>query len=281
MINRALLALSALSVLVLGMSSRPAAVEPARTATFARDIAPILQRSCQSCHRPGSVAPMSLITYEDVRPWARSIKQRTGLRNRMGVMPPWFIEKHIGIQAYKDDISLSDQEIATIAAWADAGAPQGNPADAPRPLVFTAASAWDMGQPDLILDSPLYTMKAGMPDWWGSFPPSPTGLKEDRYVAAVEFKETSDVKDGVGGKFIFHHAVHAIRQGDGGFGSIGGPHEVGRNAERFEPDAGRLLTAGSSFLWNSMHMHANPTRDITARLSVGYRFHPKGYKSAR
>src|SRR5215470_7202454 len=83
--------------------------------TFTKDIAPILQRSCQNCHRPGSVAPMSLITYDDVRPWARSIKSRTGLRDKPEAMPPWFIEKNIGIQRYKDDMSLSDAEIAKIA----------------------------------------------------------------------------------------------------------------------------------------------------------------------
>ena len=68
-----------------------------REVTFARDIAPILQRSCQQCHRPASVAPMSLLTYEDVRPWARAIKIRTGLRSERGAMPPWFIERDLGI----------------------------------------------------------------------------------------------------------------------------------------------------------------------------------------
>src|SRR3990170_3294580 len=87
--------------------------------TFTKDIAPILQRSCQNCHRPDGVAPMSLITYEDVRPWARAIKTRTGIGPRAGVMPPWYIEKNIGIQHYKDDPSLSDEEIAKIAKWAD------------------------------------------------------------------------------------------------------------------------------------------------------------------
>ena len=76
--------------------------------TFTKDIAPILQRSCQNCHRPGQVAPMSLLTYEDARPWARAMKQRTGLRDKAGVMPPWYIEKNIGIQHYKNDPSLSD-----------------------------------------------------------------------------------------------------------------------------------------------------------------------------
>ena len=75
--------------------------------TFTKDIAPLLQRSCQRCHRPDSIAPMSLITYEEVRPWARAMKYRTGLRSKPEAMPPWYMEKNIGIQKYKDDISLS------------------------------------------------------------------------------------------------------------------------------------------------------------------------------
>jgi hypothetical protein len=86
--------------------------------TFTKDIAPILQRSCQNCHRPDGVAPMSLVTYEDVRPWVRSIKQRTGVGPHAGVMPPWYIEKNVGIQRYQDDPSLSAEEIARIARWA-------------------------------------------------------------------------------------------------------------------------------------------------------------------
>ena len=80
--------------------------------TFTKHIAPILQRSCQNCHRPGSVAPMSLLTYEDARPWAKSMKLRTGLRTKPNAMPPWYIEKNVGIQQYKGDNSLNDEEIA-------------------------------------------------------------------------------------------------------------------------------------------------------------------------
>ena len=108
------------------------------TVTFSKNIAPILQRSCQNCHQPNSVAPMSLITYQEVRPWARAIKERTALRDRRGVMPPWFIEKNIGIQHFKNDPSLSDLEIAQIAKWADSGAPEGNPADLPPPTLRPA-----------------------------------------------------------------------------------------------------------------------------------------------
>ena len=85
------------------LSASTSAQAPASDVTFARDIAPILQRSCQNCHRPDGVAPMSLVTYEEVRPWARAMKVRTGIGPRAGVMPPWYIEKNIGIQKYKND----------------------------------------------------------------------------------------------------------------------------------------------------------------------------------
>src|SRR5688500_1145586 len=89
--------------------------KPAAEVTFTKHIAPILQRSCQRCHRPDGGAPMALITYEQVRPWARAIKTRTGMGPRAGVMPPWFVEKNIGIQGFKHDPSLSDAEIFAIA----------------------------------------------------------------------------------------------------------------------------------------------------------------------
>ncbi len=281
--SRTVGAVASAVVLAAAMLAVPAAAAEQATGevTFSRDIAPILQRSCQTCHRPNSVAPMSLITYEEVRPWARSIKQRTGLRNRMGVMPPWFIEKDVGIQAFKDDISLSETEIETIAAWVDSGAPRGNPADLPPARVFAGADEWDIGEPDLIVDSPSITMAAEAPDWWGALAPTPTGLEEDRYVSAVQFKEVSDVQGGTGGKFIFHHAIHALLDGDGQPAqTIGGPHEVGRNAEVFDALAGRLMKAGSQLVFPSVHMHANG-EDTTAHLRVGYKFHPRGYEPQR
>src|SRR5437588_3600640 len=123
-----LLGLIAAVGFVAASSAVPSAQAPAsptapsvKPVTFTKDVAPILQRSCQQCHRPDSIAPMSLLTYEDARPYARSMKLRTSLRNKPGVMPPWFIEKNVGIQQYKDDFSLNDEEVAKIAAWADAG----------------------------------------------------------------------------------------------------------------------------------------------------------------
>jgi hypothetical protein len=276
-------ALAALALLPLVFPiSLDAAGQGGGQVTFTKDVAPILQRSCQNCHRPGSVAPMSLITYEDVRPWARSIKQRTGLgTTKMGVMPPWFIDKTVGIQDYKDDFSLSAKEIATLAAWADGGAPRGNAADMPPPLVFTAADKWDIGEPDLVLDTPSITMKANAPDWWGQLAPAPTGLKEDRYVSALQIKEVSSLKGATGGRFIFHHAIHALVDEKGNMaGAVGGPHEVGRNAEFFDPLAGPLMKAGSQLVFNSIHMHAT-NEDTTAHLRVAYKFHPRDYKPAR
>src|SRR5918996_2150654 len=125
----------------------PAAAEEPLTAvpdqvTFAKHIAPILQRSCQNCHRPDGVAPMSLTTYEEARPWARAIKQRTGIGPKAGVMPPWYIEKNIGIQHYKDDPSLTDEEIAKIAKWVDSGAPLGDRSDMPPARVWADDTAW-------------------------------------------------------------------------------------------------------------------------------------------
>src|SRR5262245_8853129 len=122
--------------------------------TFTKDIAPIFQRSCQDCHRPGSIAPMSLLTFEDGRPWARSIKAKVVSRE----MPPWTIDKTVGIQSFKHDRSLSNAEIAKIAAWVDAGAPRGNPADMPAPREFTDVSKWTLagilGPPDYVIPIP-------------------------------------------------------------------------------------------------------------------------------
>ena len=188
--------------------------------TFTKDIAPILQRSCQNCHRPGSVAPMSLITYQDVRPWARAIKNRTALRDQPGVMPPWYIERNIGIQQFKDDPSLSEEEIAKVARWVDNGAPQGDPADMPTPRAFIDVDEWEIGEPDLIVSSDPVEVPALAPDWWGNIGTIPLGLTEDRYVAALEYRERSTsesapARDTVGGLFVIHHAIPIIVDEDG------------------------------------------------------------------
>jgi hypothetical protein len=269
----------------------PAAATP--EVTFTKDIAPILQRSCQNCHRPGQVAPMSLLTYEEARPWARSMKARTAIRDKAGAMPPWYIEKNIGIQHYKNDPSLSDAEIAKIAKWADTGAPRGNPADMPAPKVFPDGAGWHAGEPDLIVESPEITVKANTPDWWGEFPPTLLPIKEDRYVKSVEIREVNNFskdaagRDTVGQRYVWHHLIWATAPVDESgdpldasvtAGAVGWPvHEVGRNADIFDENAGRLLKAGSSIVYQSAHLHAGGA-DVKSKLLFGFRFHPVGYK---
>src|SRR5207244_12006970 len=106
-----------------------AADTPAKPVTFSKDVAPILQAKCQECHQPNSIAPMSLITYQDARPWARSIKERVATRQ----MPPWHIDPSVGVQKFKNDMSLSADQMDTIVRWVDEGAPQGDPKDMPPP----------------------------------------------------------------------------------------------------------------------------------------------------
>src|SRR5437899_4839694 len=93
------------------------AIDSGKPVTFTRDVAPIFQRACQNCHRPGSIAPMALLSYDDARPWARAIKQKVTARE----MPPWFIDRNVGVRKFKDDPSLTDDEIATISRWVDGG----------------------------------------------------------------------------------------------------------------------------------------------------------------
>src|SRR5438876_5440890 len=99
-----------------------AAADAVKAPTFTKDIAPIFQEKCEACHRPDSIAPMSLMTFAEARPWARSIKARVSDRQ----MPPWQIDRSVGIQKFKNDRSLTDDQVETIVRWVDDGAPQGD-----------------------------------------------------------------------------------------------------------------------------------------------------------
>jgi hypothetical protein len=259
--------------------------------TFARDVAPILQRSCQNCHRPNGVAPMSLVTYQDVRPWARAIKHRTSIGPHAGVMPPWYIEKNIGIQQYKDDPSLSAEEIATIARWVDAGAPPGDLHEMPPARTYND-DIWHIGTPDLVVRTADIVVKANAPDWWGELEPTAIPLDEDRYVSAVEIREVNDVptpgsgRTTVGGRFIVHHLIYRTQvdpsasrdNPEGDEDVVSWPvHEVGRNPDFFDPKAAVLLKKGSYIVSDSLHLHSNG-RDTRAHLEFGYKFMPIGYR---
>jgi len=257
--------------------------------TFTRDVAPILQRSCENCHRTNGVAPMPLTTYEETRPWAAAIKRKTAARE----MPPWFIEKNIGVQKFKDDISLSDAEIETISRWVNSGAPRGNPSDMPPARSYADASGWLMGTPDLIVSTPVMRVSARGADWHGEIGPHPTGLMEDRYVASVEFKEVrvdGPAAKRLGGKegdlnyFSIHHSgLHEVdpdgtvrTSSDGLGGGFYLVHELGDNPTIYPAETGVVLKGGSSFRY-TMHLHS-VGQEVSVRLDTAFKFHPRGWK---
>ena len=258
----------------------PSAQQPAAgQVTFAKDVVPILQRSCQNCHRPGSVAPFSLLTYEEARPWAKSIKNRIQKRE----MPPWTLDKNVGIQEFKNDISLSDAEIAKVVKWVDSGAPLGNIADMPKPLQFEDPRIWHIGngKPDLIVSMPKpFRVPAVGADVTLEFL-AETGLTEDRYIKEIETKP-----DPKGFKVVHHAALDLVEPGAGldasrenyGMGgqrSFLSEYALGKDADIFPADTGRLVKKGSKVNFN-MHYYSTG-EEVESTTSVGMVFYPKGY----
>ena len=256
-------------------------INPAEV-TFSKDIAPILQRSCENCHRPDGGGPMSLITYQEVRRYAERIRDRTAIRDRMGTMPPWYAEKDVGIQHYKNDPSLSDLDLALIQAWVDNGAPQGNPADMPEPRNWSDGTQWTI-RPDVVVRTEPITVEGDAPDWWGEIPSVPIPIEQDRYVRAVEIREVNDVPtDGsgratVGGKYIVHHMIWRTQVPGTARATFWPVHEVGRNPDVFADGAGRLLHAGASLTSESVHLHSNG-RTTTAQLEIAFELFPEDYE---
>ncbi len=268
----------------VGPASAQSPARPAGEVTYTRDIAPILQRSCVQCHNVDGGAPMPLTSFEEVRPYARAIRTRTHMGPRAGVMPPWFIEKNIGIQRYKGDPSLSDAELAKISTWVESGAPRGNPADMPVAKVAAmGVDGWLLGKPDLIVKGPEIHVPAVAPDSWGDVGSAATGLVEDRWVKSVEVREVNDIPRAegtktVGGRYVFHHMNYESSvEGVPGTSTTWPIHEIGRNPDQFPDSAGRLLAAGSVLHLNASHVHANG-HDTRAHLEFGFTFFPKGYQ---
>jgi hypothetical protein len=236
--------------------------------TFAKDVAPILQRSCQTCHRPGNIGPMSLLTYQDVRPWARAIKQQIVQRN----MPPWYIDRAVGIHNFKNDPSLSDQEIATISKWVDAGAPLGNAAELPAARKFEDGDRWHIGKPDVIVTLKKDVLvKSKAPDQWVDLPMEDLGIKINRYIQAVEVKPIKGVS-------VVHHAVATLHFDDEQGNeqqSLLEEYAVGKFGDIYPDKTGRVMPARAKVMLN-LHLHANGT-DTPTNIALGVKLYPEGY----
>jgi hypothetical protein len=237
--------------------------------TFHRDVAPVLQKNCQNCHRPGEAAPMSLLTYKEARPFAKAIREAVITKR----MPPWFADPHAG--KFANDTSLSQAEIDTLVAWADSGAKEGNPKDAPKPVQFV--QGWNIGTPDLVVEIPKpYAVKeSGTIDY--TYYVLPLNLKEDTWISAAEVRP--------GNREVVHHVIAFVRppgskwlrdaplgepylpkRGEGGtpFGQWVGAYAPGMPPDTMAPGQGRLIKAGSDVVLQ-MHYTANgkPAEDQT------------------
>jgi hypothetical protein len=284
------------AMLAVGASPR-AADTSARPPTFSKDVAPIFQTKCQACHQPNSIAPMSLITYPDARPWARAIKERVAARQ----MPPWHIDRGVGVQKFKNDMSLTDEQVDTIVAWVEGGAVQGDTKDLPPPRPLVSDNEWQgvrdgFGPPDLVIGSPEYPMPAQHQEVW--FPPmSDIPLTEPRWAKMVEIRPTN-----LKGRKIIHHSIaylvlnndpdavntltSSARDRDPGLAIATGLDDlvnrrpqlmewaIGKGYDLFRPGTGKLLVPGEKISWDQ-HIHA-VGEPITAGSEIGIWLYKKG-----
>jgi hypothetical protein len=266
-----------------------AADTPAKP-TFSKDVAPIFQAKCQECHQPNSIAPMSLITYQDARPWARSIKERVATRQ----MPPWHIDRSVGVQKFKNDLSLTDEQVDTIVRWVDGGSLQGDPKDLPPAKPLVTDNEWQavrdgFGKPDLVVKSSEYTMPAEHQDVWYR-PMSDIPLNEPRWVKLVEIRPTN-----LKSRKIIHHSIaYLILNNDPeavNTGTANGPDRfggddlvnrrpqlmewaIGKGYDLFRPGTGKLLVPGEKISWDQ-HIHA-VGEEVTGGSEIGIWFYKKG-----
>jgi hypothetical protein len=261
-----------------------AAQASAQDVTYSRDVAPILQENCQQCHMEGSIAPIHLTNYDEARRYARRIRAKVADR----IMPPWHIDRTVGIQDFKNDRSLTDDEVATIVAWVDNGMPEGDRADLPSARDFTDPFGFqledDYGAPDMVIESPPYTLEAETQDKWFR-PITPIELDEARWVKAIEIRPV-----GADAKTITHHVLAFLRQDEENSeynvgplitsargGSMGGPGlfmewAVGKEGEVFPDGAGKLVLPGSEIRWE-VHMHAMGKIVEDAQVELGVWFY--------
>jgi mono/diheme cytochrome c family protein len=268
----------------------------AKQVTFSRDVAPIFQAKCQECHQPNSIAPMSLVTFEEARPWAKSIRERVAARQ----MPPWHIDRSVGVQKFKNDMSLTDDQVDTIVRWVNDGAPQGDPKDLPPAKPLVTDNGWKgekdgYGPPDLVIGSSEYTMPAQHQDVWYR-PMSDIPITEPRWARMVEIRPTN-----MKGRKIIHHSIaylvlnndpDAVNTGTAnGRGGAGRADDlvdrrpqlmewaIGKGYDLFRPDTGKLILPGEKISWDQ-HIHA-VGEEITSGSEIGIWFYPKGQEPAK
>ena len=269
------------------------AADAPKQVTFSKDVAPILQAKCQQCHQPDSIAPMSLITYQDARPWARSIRERVSTRQ----MPPWHIDRSVGVQKFKNDMSLREAQIDTIVRWVDGGAVQGDPKDLPPAKPLVTNNEWQAvmngyGPPDLVIKSSEYTMPAQHQDVWYR-PESTIPITEPRWIRMVEMRPTS-----LKGRKIIHHSVayqvlDPSNTDSVSLGTLNGPTSttpsaadlvnrrpmimewaIGKGFDRYREGTGKLVVPGETISWDQ-HIHA-VGEEIASGTELGIWFYPKG-----
>ena len=251
--------------------------------TFAKHVAPILQEKCQVCHQPNSVAPMSLLTYDDALPYAQLMKAKVSAR----VMPPWHLDRSVGIQKYQNDRGLTDEQIETIVRWVDGGTPFGVESDLPPPREFPDPNRWQLGdrfgEPDMIVKSDPYTLPAETQDKWFR-PVVETGLTEPRWVRAIEMKPSYP-----DGRQIVHHVLTFLEQEEEGLTRLASTASgaqrsaglfmewaVGKVGEIFPAEAGKLMLPGAKIRWE-VHMHAMGTEMVDNQVELGIWFYPRDY----
>ena len=241
--------------------------------TFTKDVLPILQENCQTCHRAagttlaGMIAPMSLMTYEEARPWAKAIAKAVETR----VMPPWHASAATHGQ-FENERTLTDAEVATVLSWVEQGAKRGNPSDAPPALDFNTAE-WAMGTPDIVVEfeEPFFVEDSVEDLYHNVTVKIPEDqLPEDRWIAGIEFKPGSEV---------VHHIMGYMsvegEEADTTRGLIGGS-APGADQGIWPAGYGMLLRKGSSISFG-MHYHKEPGPGTGAYDSsrIGLKLHPK------
>ena len=268
-------AMCALALVLLTGAAKPGVAQAQSSPTFTEDIAPILYESCVTCHQPNGIGPMSLLTYEDVRPYASRIQRNVQAR----VMPPWHLDPTVGIQAYKNDISLSDTEIARIVSWVDAGAPEGDPSKLPMLPELPDGSEWqledELGPPDFVIEAPPLTVAAnGQDQWWVQTTPFEGIIDGPRYVRATELKGSYPL----GVKVLHHgHVTLGFEDADGQRRSRPlGRQGVGKGGDLFPMNTGMLIEPSGMLNWN---LHYFPIDEEVAneRATAAVWLYPEGY----